>query len=370
MIAGSVAARAVVTLLAVVSLLYAAIAACAQFGDPTRASGVRDTQVRVTGSSTVFPFSRTVAEHYAAKFAAPSPIVEATGTGGGVQRFCDSRGSIHIVNASRRMKPSEAALCATNGVAAPLEVRIGYDGIVVATGRGGALTALTAEQIYRAIAKDLPLGGGFEPNPNRTWADVDPSLPDIAIDVHGPPPTSGTREAFAELGLERGAKAIPALADLAKSDPQAFAARAHALREDGRWVDEGENDNAIIQLVRVSPGVVGVFGYSFYEQNRTLLEAVTVDGAAPDLAAIASGDYPLSRSLYFYVNDGAATAAAAAYVLEFTSEAAFGPLGYLIDKGLIPLGDNERREERRKAEALAASVDGKPNVKTKAGGAR
>ncbi len=318
----------------------------------------------MTGSSTVFPFSRTVAEHYAAKFAAASPIIEATGTGGGVQRFCDSRGAIHAVNASRRMKPSEAALCATNGIAAPLEVRIGYDGIVLASGRGGALTALTAEQLYRAVAKDLPGAAGFAPNPHQTWADVDPALPDIAIDVHGPPPTSGTRDAFAELGLERGAKAIPALADLAKSDPDAFTARAHALREDGRWVDEGENDNAIIQLIRVSPGIVGVFGYSFYEQNRTLLEPVTIDGAEPNLASIASGDYPLSRSLYFYVNAEAPTAATAAYVLEFTSEAAFGPFGYLIDKGLIPLSDAERREERAKAEALAA------RAATVAGGAR
>lgn len=315
-----------------------------------------DDAVRIAGSSTVFPFARTVAEHYAIKFHTRAPVIEMTGTGGGLQAFCAADSSIDVANASRAIKPSEVDLCARNSAGEIVEFRIGYDGIVIAAGRDNPLKGLTLDQLYRGLAKDLPTEAGFQPNPNENWSDVDPALPDIPIEVHGPPPTSGTRDAFVELALETGAQSSPRLKALAETDENAFAARAGALREDGRWVDEGENDNAIIQIIRASPYALGVFGYSFYDQNRTLVNGVAIGAAQPGFDAIASGDYPLARSLYFYVAADRADRGVADYVMEFMSESAIGPFGYAIDKGLIPLPETLRREEREKARTLAAKA--------------
>jgi phosphate transport system substrate-binding protein len=307
--------------------------------------------VRIVGSSTVYPFSRTVAERTAAKFHQRSPIVEMTGTGGGIQQFCRGAGEIDIANASRPIKDSEIALCQANGVEA-IGFRIGYDGIVVAAAPSNPVKALTRAHIYRALAKDLPGQGGFEPNPNRLWSDVDPALPAVEIEVHGPPPTSGTRDAFVELALEPGARAIPELAALEESDPAQFKARAGALREDGRWIDEGENDNAIIQLIRSSPTPIGVFGYSYFDQNRGVVAGVAIDGERASIDTIADGRYPLARSLYFYVDARRARPALANYVLEFMSEAALGPAGYLTEKGVVPLPAADLDAERKKALAF------------------
>lgn len=327
-------------------LLAGIVASCAPDGST----------VRIIGSSTVFPFSRAVAERTAYKFHTPSPVVEMTGTGGGLQLFCSRDSNINVANASRPIKPSESARCAANNVGDIIEFRIGYDGIVVAVARDNPLQALTLDQVYRAVAKDLPSANGFAPNPHRSWSDVDPALPDIAIEVHGPPPTSGTRDAFVEIALENGAKSIPELARLAKTDPDAFKARAGALREDGHWIDEGENDNAIIQLIRSSQVAIGVFGYSFYDQNRALVRGVSIDGDAPSIAGIQRGSYPLSRSLYFYVNATRADAPVARYTLEFMSESAAGEFGYLQEKGLAPLNPSDRAVEYEKARDLARRV--------------
>ena len=313
--------------------------------------------VRISGSSTVFPFARTVAEHYAVKFDRAAPVIEMTGTGGGFQAFCAEGSVVDIANASRSIKQSERDLCARNGYEEVVQFRIGHDGIVIAAARENPLQSLTLAQLYRGLAKDLPTADGFTPNPYALWSQVDPSLPAIQIEVHGPPPTSGTRDAFVELALEAGAARDPALAALAETDPEAFAARAGALREDGRWIDEGENDNAIIQIIRQSSYALGVFGYSFYDQNRAIIDGVAVGGAAPNFNAIAGGDYPLARSLYFYTEPGRAGPEIAAYILEFTSESAVGPYGYVVEKGLIPLPEEERRRERRKAAALAALAE-------------
>lgn len=314
-----------------------------------------DDAVRIVGSSTVFPFSRVVAERTAIKFDAPAPIVEMTGTGGGLQQFCHQDSGVDIANASRAIKPAEVELCRENGVADVIEFKIGFDGVVAAVAPGNPLRALTKEQIWRGVAKDVPGPDGiFVPNPNKLWSDVDPSLPPVPIEVHGPPPTSGTRDAFAELTLEAGAKKIPALAALAEADPDTFKARARGLREDGAWVDEGENDNAIIQMIRTSKSSVGVFGYSFYDQNQTVVRGLSIDDVAPSIEAIKSGAYPLARSLYFYVNGARLDADVAHYVLEFMSESAAGEFGYLREKGLVPLGPEARRAEIEKARALAA----------------
>lgn len=288
------------------------------------------------------------------KFETRAPVIEMTGTGGGLKAFCAKDSVINIANASRRIKESESALCAQNGTPASdiIEFLIGYDGIVVAANRENPLKALTLNQIYRALAKDLPTEDGFAPNPNKKWSDVDAALPNMPIEVHGPPPTSGTRDAFVELALDVGARSDPRLAALAKSDPETFAARAGAIREDGAWIDEGENDNAIIQIIRQSPHALGVFGYSFYDQNRNVINGVSVENAQPDFDSIASGVYPLARSLYFYVDRARADQNVINYVLEFESESAIGPFGYLVDKGLIPLHADTRRAMRALALTL------------------
>ncbi len=331
-------------------LLARLLAFCGMF--MAAACAPPDDAVRIVGSSTVFPFARTVSEHFAVKFRTRAPIIEMTGTGGGFQAFCGRDGNVDVANASRPIKASENALCAENGVGEIIEFKIGYDGIVIAAGRENPLKSITLDQLYRALAKDLPTADGFAPNPNETWADVDPSLPDIPIEAHGPPPTSGTRDAFVELALEAGAKAAPALAELAERDEDAFAARAGALREDGRWVDEGENDNAIIQIIRASPSALGVFGYSFYDQNRRVVDGVAIADVPPGFEAIAGGAYPLARSLFFYVAAERADENVADYVLEFMGEGAIGPFGYAVEKGLIPLPPAARREGREKARAL------------------
>jgi phosphate transport system substrate-binding protein len=318
----------------------------------------RDT-ARIVGSSTVFPFARTVAERTAAKFDAPSPIVEMTGTGGGLQHFCRGAEGVDIANASRRIKDSERALCRAHGVEA-IEFTIGFDGIVAATSSRNPLTAISLRQLYLAVAKDLPGPAGFEPNRFRLWSEIDPALPAIEIEVHGPPPTSGTRDAFVDLALHAGAKAIPELALLATQDPDQFAARAGALREDGRWIDEGENDNTIIQLIRTSPVAIGVFGYSYFDQNRGVVRDLAIEGAHATTGAIANGAYPLARSLHFYVNGAQRRKPVADYVLEFVSEQALGPEGYLTEKGLVPLPREMRRAEWRKAKAFALRRDASP----------
>lgn len=306
----------------------------------------------MVGSSTVFPFARTVAEHYAVKFQAPPPVIEVTGTGGGFQTFCKASGTIDIATASRQITRSERELCADNGIDTVLGVQIGFDGIVLAVSPDSPLRQVTLKQLYLALAKDLPTAGGFEANPHQTWSDVDPALPPLPIEVHGPPPTSGTRDAFMELALEGGAVSMPALIDLKRKQPAAFHLRAQSIREDGRWIDEGENDNAIVQLVRNSSFAVGILGYSFYDQNRSLIRGVSIGSAAPDFSAITKGDYPLARSLYFYIADRPQNEAVADYALEFTSESAVGPYGYVAAKGLIPLPEAKRLAQRRKILSL------------------
>ena len=308
--------------------------------------------VRIVGSSTVYPFSRTVSERYSVKSGHSAPVIEVTGTGAGFKRFCSGPGAADITNASRRIEPSEDALCRKNNVYPITEFMFGYDGIVVAISPGNPLRVLTLEQIYLALARDVPGADGvFTPNSYKKWSEIDPSLPDIPILVHGPPPTSGTRDAFVELAMNEGARAHPVLAELKASDPDTFKARAGAIREDGVWIDEGENDNAIIQIIRQSDNAIGVFGFSFYEQNHGIVEAVSLDGVAPDYQTISDQSYPLARSLYFYVDEKRARQRADVqeYINEFVSDAAIGDYGYLAEKGLIALPIEARAELRDEA---------------------
>lgn len=314
-------------------------------------------QIQIVGSSTVFPFSTAVAEQFGQKTSFKTPVVESTGSGGGMKLFCTGvgEGTPDITNASRRIKESEFKLCADNGVT-PVEVKIGFDGIVIANAKSGPVLNITREQIFRALAKELPNDKGeMVANPNKTWADVDPSLPNIKIEVLGPPPTSGTRDAFAEIALEGGAKEIEALAALRKEDKKAFAKIAHAIREDGAYVEAGENDNLIIQKLEANANAFGVFGFSFLDQNADKVKGAVVNGVAPEFENIAAGDYQISRSLFFYVKKEhvGVIPGLEEFVTEFTSEDTWGEDGYLADKGLIPLPDAEREAIAASARAMA-----------------
>ena len=336
------------------SLSLAAVAAIALIAGATAAEARE--QIRVVGSSTVFPFSTAVAEQFGKSTDFKTPVVESTGSGGGMKLFCSGVGVEHpdITNASRRIKESEFETCTKNGITI-VEVKIGFDGIVLANAKNAPAMNLTKQQIFQALAKEVPVDGELVPNPYQKWSDIDPSLPDAKIEVLGPPPTSGTRDAFVELAMEGGAKKFDSLAALRNEDKKAFKAIAHAMREDGAFVEAGENDNLIVQKLEANPNAIGIFGFSFLDQNADKIKGATVDGAEPTFEAIAAGDYGVSRSLYFYVKKEhvGVVPGISDFVAEFTSEKAWGDEGYLTDKGLIPLPEDERNNVRNGAMTLA-----------------
>jgi phosphate transport system substrate-binding protein len=316
-------------------------------------------QIRIVGSSTVFPFSTAVAEQFGKTTPHPTPVVESTGSGGGLKLFCSGVGlrTPDIANSSRRIKVSEVESCAGNGVTDIVEVKIGFDGIVVANSRKAPVYRLTKEQIFRALAKQVPVEGKLVKNPYQKWSEIDPALPAVKIEVLGPPPTSGTRDAFVELAMEGGAVEIPMLAELKSRDKDAFKQAAHAIREDGAYVEAGENDNLIVQKLEANPNALGIFGFSFLDQNADRVQGSLVDGVEPTFENIADGSYGVSRSLYFYVKKAhvGVVPGIEEFVAEFTSDRASGEDGYLADKGLIPLPGAERlavREEARSLEPL------------------
>lgn len=305
--------------------------------------------ILAVGSSTVFPFASRVVENFDRSWDGATPRVESLGTGGGIQKFCEGvgAGTPDIANASRPMKASEFELCRKNGVTDIVEIKIGFDGIVIATARNGESMNFRLQDLYLGLAKEVPgAGGAFVANPSTTWNQVNPGLPSQRIQVYGPPPTSGTRDAFLELGMAPGARLIPSLASI--DDKDRFEALAHTLREDSAWIDSGENDNAIVQTLTRTPGALGVFGFSFLEQNMDTVKAETIDGVAPSAATIADGSYPLARSLYIYVKKQhvGVTPGLREFVLEFMSEGAAGRGGYLQDRGLVPLPEAELAAQR------------------------
>jgi phosphate transport system substrate-binding protein len=330
------------------------VAGALVLGSPGPAAA-RD-QIRIVGSSTVFPFATAVAEQFGKATRFKTPVVESTGSGGGIKLFCGGVGLEHpdITNSSRRIKASEVALCAQNGVKEIVEVPIGYDGIVIANAKSHPRYALTLEQVFLALAKQVPVDGKLVPNPHRKWSDIDAKLPAEAIEVLGPPPTSGTRDAFVELAMEGGAKKIPMLADLAKKDEAAFKAVAHAIREDGVYVEAGENDNLIVQKLEANPKALGVFGYSFLDQNTDRIQGSSIDGIEPSFENISAGSYEISRSIYFYVKKAhvGVVPGIPEYLAEFTSERASGSEGYLAGKGLIPLPEAARAKAAEEARSL------------------
>ena len=310
----------------------------------TSISEARD-QIRIVGSSTVFPFATAVAENFGKTTSFKTPVVESTGSGGGMKLFCAGVGVGHpdITNASRRIKSSEYKKCMDKGIGIT-EVKIGFDGIVIANSKKSKRLAITKKHIFQALAHKVPVNGKLVDNPYKLWSDIDKSLPSTKIEVLGPPPTSGTRDAFSELALEGGAKKFPSLAALRKKNKKAFKKIAHSVREDGAFIEAGENDNLIVQKLEANPNAFGIFGFSFLDQNSDKLQGASVDGNLPTFEAIAGGQYGVSRSLFFYVKHQHVNVIPGIkeFVSAFTNEKAWGEEGYLIDKGLIPLPDADR----------------------------
>ena len=324
----------------------------------TTPAAVSKSEIRIVGSSTVYPFSTKVAQEFKNK-TGQNVVVEATGSGGGHKLFCDSTGAdtADITNSSRRQKQTELNKCIANGVTDVVEVKVGYDGIVIANARTGVDMPLTLKQVYMAFAKDVPTSDSdctMKPNPYTSWVQLDKSLPDAKIEAYGPPPTSGTRDAFVEVAMEGGAKQVSCMARLRKQDKKTFQNLSHTIREDGVWIDSGENDNAIVQTLVNTPTAIGIFGYSFLDQNGDKVKGAAVDGAEPTFENIASGAYPISRSLFFYIKAAnvADKPGIQSFALEFTDESAWGPGGYLEEIGLVPLQDAERAKYRAAVENL------------------
>jgi phosphate transport system substrate-binding protein len=322
------------------------------------ANAARD-YINIVGSSTVYPFATVVAEQFGKSTSFKTPKIESTGSGGGLKLFCAGVGVEHpdITNASRAIKKSEYDQCLANGVKEIVEVKIGYDGIVMANSKKAAPLKLTRKDIFLALAKDVPDPSGAEklvPNPYKTWQDVNPALPAKSIEVLGPPPTSGTRDAFVELAMEGGAKSFGWIKAMGKTDKKKYKATCHTVREDGAYVEAGENDNLIVQKLEANPNAVGIFGFSFLDQNMDKLQGSFVDGVQPTFDAIADGQYPVSRPLFFYVKKTHADVIPGMkeYLQEFTSEKAWGPDGYLTEKGMIPMPDAERTKYRMNVEKL------------------
>jgi phosphate transport system substrate-binding protein len=304
--------------------------------------------VNIVGSSTVYPFSTVVAERFGRSSSFRTPKVESTGSGGGFKLFCDGIGVDYpdIANASRRIKPSELQACLRNGVREIIEIKIGYDGIVIANDINAESITLSRRDIYLALAKYVPAGeaGHVVENPNVTWRDVRPDLPDLAIEVLGPPPTSGTRDTFVELAMEGGCSTFDWVAALRDSDRDRYRSICHTIREDGSFVEAGENDNLIVQKLEANPSAFGIFGYNFLDQNAEKVKGVTIAGVPPTFEAIADGIYPVSRPLFLYVKKAHVDVIPGmrGFLSEFTSERAWGDDGYLSERGLIPLSPEER----------------------------
>lgn len=350
----------------------------------TRRGGGRQ-GLRIVGSSTVFPFTTAVAENFGAKTEFPTPIVESVGTGGGMSLFCAGVGLDYpdMTGASRRMLGNEFQLCRDNGVTAISEIRIGYDGIVIANSTDAEPVDFDLEDIYLALAAEIPMPvndageamftpagalregvshadvaghdcATFIANPYRRWSEVDSNLPAERIEVFGPPPTSGTRDAWIDLGINGGALKIPCMAQLRASDRVRFNTLASRLREDGPWIDAGEDDNVIVRTVNNTPGMFGVFGYSYLEQNADRVQGAEIDRVAPLYDMISSGEYPISRSMYLYVKNQhvGVVPGMPEFIEELIDDEAWGPFGYLADRGLIALPEARRVSEAERARAL------------------
>jgi len=333
--------------LVVAALATVAFAASAQARD----------QIRIVGSSTVYPFATAVAEQFGKTSGFKTPVVESTGTGGGAKLFCAGVGAEFpdITNASRRIKQSELDNCAANGVKDVAEITVGFDGIVVANAKAGKHYALTREQLFLAIAKTVPQGGKLVPNIYKKWSDIDASLPAEEIVVYGPASNHGTRDALVELVMDEACEKVPEIKALT-GDAKKVA--CDAVREDGAFIEVSENYTVTLQKLMSQPHAVGILTFSYLDQNGDKIQAATIDGQVATYDNIATGKYPVSRPLFFYVKKAhvGVIPGIKEYIAEFTSEKAWGKEGYLAEKGLIAMPDAMRKSEAAKAKEL-------PNLK-------
>jgi len=324
----------------------AALAAAGALVATGAAAQTRD-QIRIVGSSTVFPYTQAVAEEFAGATGSPAPVVESTGTGGGMRIFCGGVGPAHpdVTGASRAMKGGEFELCQQNGVTDITEVLIGFDGLSIAVSADTEFDwSLTEQEIYTALAATVPVDGELVANPYMKWSEINPELPDVEITVFGPPPTSGTRDAFVELAMHDGCNEYDMLAELEETDEERWEEVCGVMRTDGPFIEAGENDNLIVQRLQADANALGIFGYSFLYENQDALKAVSVNGVEPTFDTIESGEYDISRPLYFYVKNAhrGAIPGLEEFVSEYVSEEAMGPGGYLQARGMTPLGDERR----------------------------
>ena len=326
----------------------AAVAALAVAGFATAVSAQSRDYIQIVGSSTVYPFTTVVAEQFGKTTKFRTPKVESTGSGGGLKLFCAGVGVEHpdMTNSSRRIKKSEVERCGKNGVNDIIELKVGYDGIAVANSKKSKSLSLTPRDLFLALAKDVPAnadGSQRKANPYKTWKDVNPKLPALKIEVLGPPPTSGTRDAFVELVMDAGCKKFAVIEKMSKK-PRRAACRT--MREDGVFVEAGENDNLIVQKLDANPNAFGIFGFSFLDQNTDKLQGAAINGVKPEFETIADGSYPVARPLYVYVKKVHLDVISGMreFLAEYTSEKAWGDDGYLSDKGLIPMPRKERQQ--------------------------
>ena len=322
--------------------------------------------IEVVGSSTVYPFSTVVAERYGRSSGKATPKIESTGSGGGMKLFCSGIGTQFpdITNSSRRMKKSEYNQCQKNGVSEIVEVQVGFDGIVMANSVESPVMKLSRKEIFLALAAKVPgdKEGELIDNPYITWKQINESFPDDKIEVLGPPPTSGTRDAFVELAMEGGCKAIPWLAAMKKTDKRVFKSICHTIREDGHFIEAGENDNLIVQKLQANPKALGIFGFSFLDQNADSVHGAFIEEVAPEFDSIADKSYPVSRPLYFYVKKAhvGVVPGIQGFLDEFTSEKAWGEEGYLAEKGMIPLPTELRRLTAKNTRAMLPMTGDEP----------
>ncbi|MBN1959288.1 MAG: substrate-binding domain-containing protein [Desulfuromonadales bacterium] len=306
--------------------------------------------IKIVGSSTVYPFAKAVAEAFSEKTGHPLPELTTTGSGGGLKLFCagNSPDTPDITNASRRIKRSEYDLCQKNGVTKILEIKIGYDGIVLANAKAAPDFQLTTRELYLALAAQVPNpdnSGKLIPNPYVRWAQINPDLPDMTIEVLGPPTTSGTRDAFSELALDQGCQEFPWLKQIKKRDKSSFRKVCRTLRTDGYFIEAGERDDLIVENLQKSPQAMGIFGYNFLARDREHLKGAIVNGIKPSEETIASATYPLSRALYFYVKADRLDRVTGLvdYINEFTSAETWGSGGYLSRLSLVPMPKKEQQ---------------------------
>jgi phosphate transport system substrate-binding protein len=308
-------------------------------------------QIRIVGSSTVFPFTQAVAEQFANMSGNPAPVVESTGTGGGMKIFCGGVGEdqADITGASRAMKESEFKACMDAGVDSITEVQIGFDGIAFAHAKDGPEASFTKAQLWQALASEVPVDGEIKANPYKKWSDIDPSLPDATIQVFGPPPSSGTRDAWVELVMDAGCEEF---AEVEALDGDRKKEVCQRMRQDGPFIEAGENDNLIVQRLGADHSAYGIFGFSFLYENLDTLKGAAIDGVAPSIETIADSSYPVSRPLFFYIKNAhrGVIPGMQDFIVEYVSEESMGDGGYLSERGLIPLSPEKREAVRNAAE--------------------